>query len=227
MKPIYRNFIITFLVSVALGCGATYLIASSSNGYTAGFIFLALFLLIGVTSLVLLFAGFICLGVESKSAPWLLLSSVLLPVSFISSALVAKHFEVGAYYQEPMRPIPSGVDKSVVVFKEGTTNEQINDFWNITMSVERAGESGYERLPGVGTMGRSQSRNGQEIIVFDFFSDATEEQKQYVFSKVKSSPVVHQLLENESLEEQSVSPSLNNKTGETNTIKMINSTDSK
>lgn len=227
MSAIYRNFIITFLISVGIGCGATFLIASSSNGYSAGFIFLPLFLLIAVTSLILFIAGFICLGVESKSAPWLLLSAVLLPASFISSALVAKHFEIGAYYQEPMTPIPSGVSRSVVVFKKGTTSDQINDFWNKTMSVEQASVSGYERLPGVGTMGRIQSRNGQETIVFDFFPNTTEEQKQFVFSRVKSSPIVYQLLENESLEERNASPSPTIKTGEFKEVKTVNSTDSK
>jgi hypothetical protein len=217
----FRKFIITFLISVGIGCGATYLIASSANGYVAGFIVLPLFLLIGAASLILLLAGFICLGLENKSAPWLLLSGVLLPAGFISSAMVAKHFELGAYRQEPMIPISNKVN--TVVFKEGTTNDQIEDFWNKTMSVEKGA---YERLPGVGTMGR-QSRNGQETIVFDFLSNATEEQRQFVFSKIRSSPIVFQFLENETLEEQSASPSPALKIGELKEIKTVTSTDSK
>lgn len=226
MNGIYRNFIITFLISLAVGCSATFLIASSENGYVAGFIVLPLFLLFGVASLILLISGFICLGVRSKIAPWLLLSAFLLPASFISSALVAKYFEIGAYYQEPMTPIPSRFS-SVVVFKEGTTNDQINDFWNKTMSVERADDRGYDHLPGVRVMGQDKPRNGRETMIFDFFPSATEEQRQFVFSRVKSSPIVYQLLENESLKEQNDIPSPANKTGESKKNKIINSTDSK
>lgn len=226
MSAVYRNLIITFLISVGIGCGATFLIASSENGYVAGFIVLPLFLFFGLTSLILFIAGLICLGVENKSAPWLLLSAVLLPASFITSALVAKHFELGAYYQEPMTSIPNGVT-NVVVFKERTTNYQINNFWNKTLSVERADGRGYDHLPGVRVMGQDKPRNGRQTMVFDFFPSATEEQRQFVFSRVKSSPIVYQLLENEPLEERNDNASPTMQTGESKKIKIVNSTNSK
>ncbi|HEY0658692.1 MAG TPA: hypothetical protein VGD05_09470 [Pyrinomonadaceae bacterium] len=106
MNANFRNFIITFLISAGIGCSATYLIASSDNGYVAGFIVLPLFLLFGVASLILFITGLICFGIKNKFAPWLLLSAVLLPVCFVSSAMIAKYFEIGAYYQEPVTPIP-------------------------------------------------------------------------------------------------------------------------
>jgi hypothetical protein len=226
MSAIYRNLIITFLISVGGGCGATILIASSENGYVAGFILLPLFLFIGVASLILFIVGLICLGVKSKSAPWLLLSAILLPASFISSAMIAKYFEIGAYHQEPMIPMSDEVN-NVVVFKEGTTNDQINDFWEKTMSLERADGRGYDHLPGVRVMGQDKPRNGRETMIFDFFPSATEEQQQFVFSRVKSSPIVYQLLENESLKEQSDSSLLTMKTGESKKIETVNSIDSK
>lgn len=226
MTTIYRNFIITFLASVAIGCGATYLIASSENGYVAGYIVLPLFLFFGVISLILVVVGLICLAAKSDVAPWLLLSAFLLPASFLSSALIAKHFELGAYHQEPMIPIPSGIS-SVVVFKEGTTNDQINEFWKKTMSIEREDGRGYAHLPGVRDMGQDKPRNGQQTVIFGFFPSATEEQRQFVFSRVRSSPIVYQLLENVSLEEQKAIPTPTIKSSESKTVKTINSTDSK
>ena len=69
------------------------------------------------------------------------------------------------------------------------------------MSIERADGRGHDHLPGVRDMGRNQSRNGHEVIDFGFFPNATEDQKQLVYAKVKSSPIVYQLLENQSMKE--------------------------
>lgn len=196
MKAVYRNFIITFLISAIVGCSATLLIAGSENGYAAGFIVLPLLFLFGVVSLILLITGFICLGLEKKIAPWLLLSAVLLPAGFISSAISAKYFEIGAYRQEPMVSFSDEAD-NVVLFKTGTTNEQIENFWDNTLSFERADGQGREHLSGVRTMTRIQPQNGREGIAFGFFPNATKEQKQIVFTKIKSSSVVDQLIENQ------------------------------
>ncbi len=128
------------------------------------------------------------------------MSAFLILASFISSSLIAKYFEIGAYREEKMIPFNEGFN-DIVVFKEGATKDQIEDFWHKTISIERADGRGSWPLPGVRDIGRYQSRNGHEIIVFSFFPSATEEQKQFVFTKVKSSPVVHQLLENQSMKE--------------------------
>jgi hypothetical protein len=177
-----------------------HLITSSQNGYVAGFIVLPLLFLFAVASLILLVTGFVCLGLGKKSAPWLLLSAVLLPASFISSALIAKYFEIGAYHEEPMVSF-SDETTSVVLFKEGMTNEQIEDFWNKTMSLERADGRGRDHLPGVRTMWREKAQNGREVMAFGFFPNATAEQRQFVFARVKSSPMVYQLIENQSMKE--------------------------
>lgn len=200
MKTIYKKIILTFLISFGIGGGAILLVASNDNGYVAGFVLLPLFFLIGIASLILFVVGLILLGIKNKSAPWIILLAILIPASFISSGLIAKYFEIGAYRQEPMVSFDEEVN-NIIVFKEGTTNDQINDFWNNTMSIERADGRGHDHLPGVRTMGRDQSRNGHETVVFGFFPNTTEEQKQFVFAKVKSSPIVYQLLENQSMKE--------------------------
>jgi hypothetical protein len=200
MRTVYKKIFLTFLISFGIGGGAILLVASSSNGYVAGFVILPLFFLIAVASLFLFIVGFILLSSEEKSAPWVLLSAVLIPSCFIFSGLTAKYFEIGAYREEPMIPISNEVS-NIVLFKEGTTNDQINDFWNKTMSIEREDGRGHDHLPGVRDMGSNQSRNGYKTIDFGFFPNATEEQKQFVFAKVKSSPIVYQLLENQSMKE--------------------------
>jgi hypothetical protein len=200
VKAIYRNFIITCLLSGVIGCGATYLVASSQSGYTAGYIILPLFLLFGIATLILLVSGFVCLGLKKKIAPWLLLSSILLPTSFISSALIAKYFEVGAYRQEPMVNMLDEIS-NVVVFKEETNSEQIENFWQTVMSSERNDGRGFSTLPGIRTITRLQSQNEREALAFSFFPDTTENQRQFVFAKIKSSPIVDQLLESQSMKE--------------------------
>ncbi len=200
MKAVYKNIFLTFLVSFLIGGGAILSVVRSDNGYVAGFVFLPLFFFIALLSLILFVIGFILLGSKEKSAPWVLLSAVLIPASFICSGLIAKHFEIGAYREEPMVSFTDEVT-NIVLFKEGTTNDQINDFWNKTMSIERADGRGHDHLLGVRTMGRNQPKNGHKTIDFGFFPNATEEQKQFVFAKVKSSPIVYQLLENQSIKE--------------------------
>lgn len=200
MNAVYRNLAISSLVSIGIGIGATMLVVNSANGYVAGFVFLPLFFFIGLVSLILFIFGFICLGLKNKSWTWVILSAFLLPASFVSACLTAKCFELGAYRQEPMISFFGEVN-NIVVFKEGTTNEQINDFWQTVMSSNRDDGRGYSHLPGVQTMTRIQAQNGREAITFSFFPDATEEQKQLVFTNVKSSPLVYQLLENQSMKE--------------------------
>ena len=226
MSAKLKKFIITFLASFVIGCGATLIVASSENGYVAGFVFLPLFFLICIATLVLFIISIVCFILKSKIAPWLLLSAILLPAGFFSSALIAKHFEIGAYYQEPMIKWSDEVN-NVVLFKERTTNEQIEDFWKKTMSSEREDGRGYTTIPGVRTITRIQPRNGREAIAFVFFPNPTEEQKQFVLTKVKSSPIVYQLLENEPMSEQNDNSSPTVKTGESKKIKIVNSTNLK
>ncbi len=230
MNTIYRNFVISSLVSIGIGFSATMLVVNSENGYVAGFIFLPLFLFICVASLILFIVGLISLGLENKSWAWLLLSAFLLPASFFSACLIAKYFEIGAYRQEPMISFLDEVN-NVIVFKEGTTNKQVNDFWQTVMSLNRDDGRGYSHLPGVRTMTRLQSQNGREAIGFSFFPNATEEQKQFVFAKVKSSPMVYQFLENQSIKEFSAnsagSSSTANSDKPTKKVSVTNLTNSK
>lgn len=200
MKTVYKKIFLIFLLSFVIGSGAISLVVRSDNGYVAGFVFLPILFFISLLSLILFIVGFILLVLKEKSAPWILLSAVLIPSFFISSGLIAKHFEIGAYREEPMVSIPEEIS-SIIVFKKGVTNDQVNDFWNTILSTEGSDKRGFETIPGVRTISSLQTKNGNEAIAFSFFPNATEEQKQFVFTKVKSSPIVYQLLENQSMQE--------------------------
>ena len=183
MKAIYKNFIITFLISVAIGCGATSLVVNSDNGYVAGFVFLPLLFLIGVASFVLFIAGCIGVGFNIKSAPWLLLAAVLLPVSFFSSAGIAKYLELGAYYQEPMISW-SDEAKNIVLFNKGTSDDQIEDFWNKTLSLKSPDGKGYESLPGIRIVMRVQPQDGHEAVSFGFFPGQLKNKESMFFQEL-------------------------------------------
>ncbi|MCW5959674.1 MAG: hypothetical protein KIS76_05880 [Pyrinomonadaceae bacterium] len=195
-----KKFFLTFLISFGIGSGAILLVASSDNGYVAGFVFLPLFILISFLSLLSVVVGFILLVKNNKLAPWILLLGVLVPTSFISAGSAAKYFEIGAYREEPMVPFYERVD-NVVIFKEGATNEEISEFWNKVLSNERKDGRGFESLPGLQTKTTIRSRNGREAMAFGFFQNATDEQKHFIFDRVRSSPVVYQLLVNQSITE--------------------------
>lgn len=200
MSKNFNKIILSIFLPIALGFGAILPVVNSENGYVAGYIFFPLFLLISLATLCLFIVGLIYLVIEAKLGGWILLAAFLLPASFILSGMTAKYFEIGAYRQEPMISLDEGVN-NIVVFKKGTTNNQINDFWEKTMSLECSDGKGYEHLPGLGTMMKIQARNEREAMAFGFFSNATEEQKQFIFAKVKSSPIVYQFLENQSVKE--------------------------
>ena len=200
MNKNLNRIILSIFLPIALGCGAILPVVNSENGYVAGYVFFPLFLLIGLATLCLLIAGLIYLVIETKLGGWILLAAFLLPASFISSASIAKYFEIGAYRQEPMISFDDEMS-NIILLKEGTNNDQIEDFWHKTLLIEESDEKGYKHRTGIGTIGRIQSRNGHEAIAFGFFPNATEEQKQIVFEKVKYSPIVYELLENQSVKE--------------------------
>lgn len=94
------------LCAAMSGFGLSAVIINSENGYVGGMIFVPLFLLVIIAAIVLFIAGVIGFSLDRKSWGWgLLLSSFLLPASFIASCLVAKYFEIGAYRIQPMIPL--------------------------------------------------------------------------------------------------------------------------
>lgn len=99
----YKLLGIKSLLSAIIGIAMSMLIIGSENGYVGGMIFVPIFLLVIVVSLILFSIGII--GISQKQIDFgvtLLISSLLLPTTFVVSCLIAKYLEIGAYHQEPM-----------------------------------------------------------------------------------------------------------------------------
>jgi len=190
MKLNPKGLIATIIISLAIGSSGTAIIASSENGYVAGYIVLPIMILTGVVSLVLFISGFV--SIKEQIGPYLLIASVLIPTFLIGSAVLAKVFQIGAYREEPMISWPAK-SANIVIFKTGTTNDQINLFMDDVISNQRA-DGGSWPLPGIQDMGRLGQKDGHEVLEFSFFGTATDEQKELVYSRVISSPIVTQFL---------------------------------
>ena len=193
MKPVYKYLIVTIVTALGLGAVAIVPVVNSDNGHVSGFVFLPLLLLICIISFILLFIGLIL--ITKKAGPFLLLSALLLPIGFFGAAFIAKQLELGAYREDPMVPM-TPERSNIIIFKKGTTENQINDFWEEVLSVERIDNRGHDHLPGVKGIGRMPEKDGHEIVEFNFFDASTEEQRQYAYAIIRSSPIVLELREN-------------------------------
>jgi hypothetical protein len=191
----FKKFLITILISLGLGILAIVPIVNSQNGYVAGYLVLPLMLLIGIGCLILFIIGIALLINEKKIGLYFLLAVILLPTGFIGSALIAKRLELGAYREDPMVPLIPELS-NIVLLNKGVTNDEINAFWNETLSTQRDDGRGHTSLPGIHGIGRLSAKEDHEVIEFSFFTTATEEQREYVYAKVSSSPIVFKLLKN-------------------------------
>ena len=104
MKGIYRNLVISGILSLGLGVLSIMPVVLSENGYVAGYVYLPLLILIFLVAAILFLVGFGLIAASKKAGPYILLSSILIPVGFFGGAFVFKYFEVGAYRVEPMIP---------------------------------------------------------------------------------------------------------------------------
>ncbi len=57
MKSIHKRLLLTTALSLSVGALAIVPVVNSDNGYVAGYVFLPLLLLVGITAFVLFFAG--------------------------------------------------------------------------------------------------------------------------------------------------------------------------
>jgi hypothetical protein len=219
MKPIHKRLLVTSVIALAVGALAIVPVVTSYNGYVAGFAFLPLFVLVCCVAFVLLVAGLIT--ITKKVGPPLLLAAALIPVGFFGAAMISKQLELGAYKEDPMVPlIPEAAN--IVRFKKDTTEEQISVFWNETLATEREDKRGFEHLPGLQGVARLFPRDGREVVAFSFHAGATDEQRQYVYQRVRSSPIVYELRENVSTEDYMPSNASNpNRTDNRPTKKVV------
>jgi hypothetical protein len=186
------RYILSAVIAITLGAGAIWIVADSENGYVGGMMALVLLVAIVFVSAVLLISGLFM--IKTVGGRCLVLAAALLPVSFVAFGIVAKQLQLGAYRDEPMVSlIPERLDK--VLFKTGVTEEQIDAFMTGTLATERSDGRGYEHLPALRETVRLSAVDGHEVVGFGFFDNATDEQREQVYSRIISSPIVFKLIE--------------------------------
>lgn len=88
-----------------IGSIPTAILASADNGYVAGYAILPLLLLLSIVCICLFVCAVIFIAKEKFVVGlYFLLAVLLVPAFWVGSAMAAKHFEIGAYRVEPMRP---------------------------------------------------------------------------------------------------------------------------
>jgi hypothetical protein len=192
-------------LSLGLGVLAIFPIVQSENGYVAGFAYIAILFFIASVSLLTGIVGLIMLALRKQAGPFLLIVALLIPVGFFGSAVAAKFFELGSYREEPMVSLLPEVS-NVVIFKKGVSPEEIDRFWGQTLSSEREDGRGRGHLPGIRVMGSLPLQNTHEAMEFQFFDNATEEQRAYVYSRVSTSVIVEELRKEVSMNEYRLNP---------------------
>jgi hypothetical protein len=194
MTQVKTRLSITVAVSLGLGILAIIPVVNSSNGYVAGYVYFPLLLLIAISSVILFVVGFAFLLRENTAGLYFLAAMILVPTGFFGSAFIAKHFELGAYREEPMSPIiPTIANK--VILKKGATDDDVQKLWREVLS-SPVGKTGSDTRPGIQSIGSSQPEEGHEVVLFSFFSNATDEQKGDIRQRIDAYSPVLRYLEN-------------------------------
>jgi hypothetical protein len=190
-----KHLLLSVLLPLGLGILAIIPVINSDNGYVAGFVFLPLLIVVLLGTAGLFIVGLVATGMKGRPGLWVLLAAPMLFCGFFGGGMVAKQFEIGAYRGDPMVPMTPPVT-NIVLFKKDVNNDQINQFWNETLSTSRPDVPGHDSLPGIHGIGRLGDHNGHAVVEFSFFESATEEQRQYVYERVAASPFVAELRKN-------------------------------
>lgn len=203
MNKYLKYAIVSGLLAVSVGICGTAIVVQSENGYVGSMMYGPLIMAFGVLCFLTLFGGLVTL--TKPAGPALLLATLLLPVSFLGTAGIAKYFEWGAYREEPMVSFPPPIANKVV-FRSDATDEQIERFWTHIIGTSDS-EGGMSFRPGV----RSATRSGHRTITSAFRDDATEEEKDYIRERIRNYRPVHQYLENvDTLQQKHPEPNIDN-----------------
>jgi hypothetical protein len=170
-------------------------VVTSQNGYVAGYVYLPMLFLLAVACICLFIIGFAFLLRESMTGLYFLIAMLTLPAGFFGSALTAKYLEVGAYQEDPIRPIVAPIANKVL-FKKDAHHEEIERFWTHVIGYPTDDRGGHWSHPGVGGAFRSESEDGHEVIVFSFRPEATEDEKNDVRERIRNYTPVYRFLEN-------------------------------
>lgn len=83
----------------------------------------------------------------------------------------------------------------LIYFKQETREEDIGRFWNLVLSTPDP-RGGYQLLPGISGLMGGGTVQGHQSMRVDFWTDATQEQRDEIKARVLASPLVYRVLEN-------------------------------
>ena len=194
---------IATLVSISIGLIAAHMVASEPHTYVAVYTWFGLLLTGSILILCLLIVSLILLIVrETKVSLLLMVCSVLLAGSYLIGFAVMQKIGWTNFNEEMISIIPENEEMTsiipeatdlIVIFRTDASHEQIQNFWNETLSTWRAQESGASS--GVRGIARIPSIQGHGAIAVSFFPNASEAQREEVKARAKSSPIVYMVMD--------------------------------
>ena len=84
----------------------------------------------------------------------------------------------------------------LIIFNQSVTYQQINEFWEKSLSTPSPYGHGYALRPGIMGVFASEVISDHKSIGVDFWPDANKEQQDLIINDVKASPLVYKVIEN-------------------------------
>lgn len=192
----WLTFAAVALASSLLGFAGAKILANETIGYLAGFTWFGLMVLGVPLVLSLLLTGAI-LSFSPKTR-WfgaLAISAAgFIVVSSFTSFKILDAMGSVRYKHEQMVSIGPEVKADFVVFfKADATHDEIEGFSNEVLSNPAKG--GDWPLPGIRMISKVWAVEGHEGYAVNFFPSASAEERQYVKSRISSSPIVYRMVE--------------------------------
>lgn len=188
------------LVSISFGSYLAFKLAGEPIGYLASYTYLAILVFAGPVVFVLLLLG-ASLSISSRTRRFGIASAtagILIVAGYLGTFKILQKTGRVLYEHEKMVPIGPEVKSDLVIyFKHGTTNDQINNFWNNVLSTpDRDGRGSWPK-PGVGDLGAVfPAVDGHEGVAVKFQESASQEEREQLKAAAGSSPLVFKIFEN-------------------------------
>lgn len=200
-----KKFIWATVVCIIVGILPALVISRETSGYVAGMAFGYLVLFCGLPLIFILFVVAIGTAFENKAqyTALLLMSCVLIPVSFVISLKIMEATKIAVYKRDgvdEIKPMEFEAAKGwTVVFQKGLSSNQRQKFTNDNFfpwkpDIGFTHESGVCQLSG-------QSLKDYEAVTIYFCSNVTEKQKAKLRVKLKESEILYKFYENTSIDE--------------------------
>lgn len=199
----------TFLICLFVGAFGAFIVSRETSGYVASMTFSYLVLFCGFPIVLILLALAIIAAIQNqaKHSALLLISCVLLPVTFFGSLKLMEATGIARYKTsglDEMRPFGSELNERIVIaFKETVSEEEIHKFDETILRKTVPQPNGIllAFTDGVCHIAYPDTEFKYKIADVGFCNEATDEQKKKVRDEVNSSAIVYKVFKNLRMEE--------------------------